>query len=120
MNSSLPRLPASIILTNGKGRYVLYLTIYNISISRPNLTDHILKYIDTGLQSRYVAMLEDPKEFLRLRRTLSLLNEILKEFSTIKLLGGVKVMSNVSGCLLDYFTIAKGFTDRRTTPHSSL
>jgi hypothetical protein len=53
-------------------------------------------------------MLDDPKETLRLRRTLSLLNEILKEFSTIKLLGGVKVMSDVSGRLLDYFTIAKG------------
>jgi len=53
-------------------------------------------------------MLEDPKETLRLRRTLSLLNEILKEFSTIKLLGGVKVMSDVSGRLLDYSTIAEG------------
>jgi hypothetical protein len=54
-------------------------------------------------------MSEDPKETLRLRRILSLLNEILKEFSSVKLLAGVKIMSNVSGSLLDCFMQAEGF-----------
>lgn len=76
---------------------------------RPDLIDHILKFIDASLQNRYVAMSEDPKETLRLRRTLSLLNEILKEFSSVKLLAGVKIMSNVSGSLLDCFMQADGF-----------
>jgi len=54
-------------------------------------------------------MSEDPKETLRLRRTLSLLNEILKEFSSVKLLAGVKVMSHVSGSLLDCVMQVEGF-----------
>jgi len=54
-------------------------------------------------------MSEDPKETLRLRRTLSLLSEILKEFSSVKLLVGVKVMSNVSSSLLDFFMQTEGF-----------
>ena len=65
--------------------------------------------MDASLQNRYVAMSEDQKESLRLRRTLSLLNEILKEFSSVKLLAGVKVMSNVSSSLLDFFMQAEEF-----------
>ena len=40
-------------------------------------------------------MMEDAQETLRLRRTLRLLNGILKEFASIKLPNGIKAMAQV-------------------------
>jgi len=55
----------------------------------------LMGMIDTKLQSRYVVMDEDPRNTLILRRSLKLLNGILKEFSSYKMLNGVKTMANV-------------------------
>lgn len=54
--------------------------------------------IDTNLQRRYANRDEDPQTTLKLRRSLNLLNGILKEFASIKMLNGVKTMAKVSGC----------------------
>lgn len=54
--------------------------------------------IDTNLQKRYANRDEDPRTTLKLRRSLNLLNGILKEFASIKMLNGVKTMAKVHGC----------------------
>lgn len=41
-------------------------------------------------------MIEDARDTLRLRRSLKLLNGILKEFASIKLPNGVKAMAQVN------------------------
>lgn len=53
--------------------------------------------IDTDLQARYASTTEDPRNTLTLRRSLKLLNGILKEFASIKMLNGVKTMVQVRG-----------------------
>lgn len=40
-------------------------------------------------------MLEDPRDTLRLRRSLGILNGIIKEFASIKLPNGIKAMAQV-------------------------
>ena len=52
--------------------------------------------IDIKLQARYMTMDEDPRNVLMLRRGLRLLNGILKEFASIKMLNGVKIMGKVT------------------------
>jgi hypothetical protein len=48
-------------------------------------------------------MVEDAEETLKLRRCLKLLNGILKEFASIKLPNGIKVMAQVSSFHLDLY-----------------
>ncbi|KAF8914040.1 armadillo-type protein [Gymnopilus junonius] len=59
----------------------------------PDLINNLVKIIDDNLQSRYVAMQEDPSVTLRLRRSLGILNGIIKEFASIKLPNGIKAMA---------------------------
>ena len=59
------------------------------------MTD-LMTVIDTNLQKRYVQNSTDPRDALMLRRSLQLVNAILKELSSIKMMNGVKVMANVS------------------------
>ncbi|KAF8974448.1 armadillo-type protein [Flammula alnicola] len=61
----------------------------------PTLISDLVKVIDTNLQKRYISMVEDPRDTLRLRRSLKLLNGILKEFASIKLPNGVKAMAQI-------------------------
>lgn len=56
----------------------------------------LVQIINTSLEQRYQAHVDHPQATLRLRRSLQLLNDILKEFASMKLLNGVKVMSQVS------------------------
>ncbi|KAH9482382.1 Importin-11 [Psilocybe cubensis] len=65
----------------------------------PNLLDDLVNVIDGNLQKRYISLLEDPCDTLRLRRSLSLLNKILKEFASIKLPNGIKAMGLIVGQL---------------------
>ncbi|KAJ3517980.1 hypothetical protein NLJ89_g157 [Agrocybe chaxingu] len=65
----------------------------------PNLIDDLVKIINENLQKRYVSSIEDPRDTLRLRRSLKLLNGILKEFSSIKLPNGMKAMAQMVGQL---------------------
>ncbi|KAG6911227.1 hypothetical protein DXG01_003094 [Tephrocybe rancida] len=60
-----------------------------------NLVNDLLAVIDTHLQKRYIAMSDDPRDLLTLRRSFKLLNGILKEFASIKMLNGVKTMANL-------------------------
>ncbi len=61
--------------------------------------------VDSNLQKRYSSSTEDPYTTLTLRRSLDLLNAIIKELSIAKMLNGIKVMSKVS--LLLQFAIDK-------------
>lgn len=55
----------------------------------------VVTVIDQKLQKRYGSTGEDPHDTLMLRRSVKLLNKLLKEFASIKMLGGIKTMSNV-------------------------
>jgi hypothetical protein len=48
-------------------------------------------------------MVEDAGETLKLRRSLKLLNGILKEFASIKLPNGIKVMAQVPSSHLNMY-----------------
>ncbi|KDR83604.1 hypothetical protein GALMADRAFT_219426 [Galerina marginata CBS 339.88] len=61
----------------------------------PDLINDLVKIIDTNLQRRYILLLEDPRDTLRLRRSLALLNGVLKEFASIKLPNGMKAMAQI-------------------------
>jgi hypothetical protein len=52
--------------------------------------------IDTNLQSRYSSPNSDQNTTLVLKRSLRILNEIIKEFASIKLPRGVQTMGSVS------------------------
>ncbi|TFK43406.1 armadillo-type protein [Crucibulum laeve] len=61
----------------------------------PTLINDLLGVVDSNLNKRYSSPQEDPRDTLMLRRGLKLLNGILKEFSGMKMLSGVKVMANI-------------------------
>ncbi|KAF9476494.1 ARM repeat-containing protein [Pholiota conissans] len=61
----------------------------------PSLITDLVKMIDPNLQKRYIQNIEDPRDTLRLRRSLKLLNGILKEFASIKLPNGIKAMAQI-------------------------
>jgi hypothetical protein len=63
--------------------------------TRGSLVKDLVVVIDTNLQKRYANRDEDPRNILKLRRSLNLLNGILKEFASIKMLNGVKTMAKV-------------------------
>ncbi|KAF9464415.1 armadillo-type protein [Collybia nuda] len=60
-----------------------------------SLITDLVVVIDTNLQKRYSNRDEDPRTTLKLRRSLSLLNGVLKEFASIKMLNGVKTMAKI-------------------------
>ncbi|GLB33947.1 putative ARM repeat-containing protein [Lyophyllum shimeji] len=60
-----------------------------------NLMRDLVNVIDLNLRKRYEAMIEDRRDTLMLRRSLKLLNVILKEFASIKMLNGVKTMATL-------------------------
>ncbi|KAF9008940.1 armadillo-type protein [Cyathus striatus] len=61
----------------------------------PTLLNDLVGTIDGMLQRRYSTDLEDHEDTLILRRSLKLLNSILKEFANMKMLTGVKTMAAV-------------------------
>lgn len=63
----------------------------NISI-RPSLLADIMDVIRTNLEVLCGTPNGDPRSTLALRRGLALLNSVLKEFSGVKLLAGVKTI----------------------------
>ena len=64
---------------------------------RPNLVTDLMSLIDLKLRIRYSSTL-DAQNTLVLRRCLQLLNAILKEFASIKMPAGMKVMAEVPIC----------------------
>lgn len=56
---------------------------------------HLASEIERNIQARYSSPTADPRVTLRLRRSLKMLNEVLKEFTTAKLKAGVTTMANV-------------------------
>jgi hypothetical protein len=60
------------------------------------LINDILAFVDKSLQIRYNSADADGGATLVLRRSLKILNEILKEFSAVKMLQGVKAMGQVN------------------------
>ncbi|OAX44518.1 ARM repeat-containing protein [Rhizopogon vinicolor AM-OR11-026] len=61
----------------------------------PSLLADIMDVIRTNLQSLCSSLNNDPRSTLALRRSLALLNCLLKELSGAKMLTGVKTMANV-------------------------
>ncbi|KAF8826887.1 hypothetical protein HHX47_DHR5000875 [Lentinula edodes] len=64
---------------------------------KPSLIDDLMSVIDTNLQQRYVANMESPQSNLVLQRALQLLSGVTKEFASMKMLNGIKVMKQVYG-----------------------
>ncbi|KAF8076536.1 armadillo-type protein [Lyophyllum atratum] len=64
-----------------------------------NPVNDLIDVINMNLQKRYGAMSEDPQDTLMLRRSFALLNVVLKEFASIKMLNGVKTMANLVASL---------------------
>ncbi|KAJ7498772.1 armadillo-type protein [Mycena latifolia] len=59
----------------------------------PNLVDDLLKVVETALQKRVSDPVnEDVRDTLTLRRSIKLLNSVLKEFSNAKMLNSVRTM----------------------------
>lgn len=56
-----------------------------------------MNVVDTNLQQRYVANMESPQSNLVLQRALQLLCGVTKEFASMKMLNGIKVMKQVYG-----------------------
>jgi hypothetical protein len=51
--------------------------------------------IDTNLQLRYASANSNAPTTLVLKRSLRILNEILKEFGSLKMPGGIRIMGQV-------------------------
>lgn len=62
-------------------------------MSRPNAVNNLVNIIDINLAARYSGA---TSQFLPLRRALELLGAITKEFATVKMLFGMKVMAQAS------------------------
>ncbi|KAJ2920088.1 hypothetical protein MD484_g369, partial [Candolleomyces efflorescens] len=86
----------------------------------PNLLTDLMTVIDTNLQKRYVQNSNDPRDALMLRRSLQLVNAILKELASVKMINGVKVMANIVEQVRQIFygyysTIAQNFSSSALT-----
>lgn len=89
----------------------------------PTLLNDLLNVIDSNLQKRYSSILEDLRNTLVLRRSLQLLNAILKEFANMKMLHGIKTMGNIAEqlrfVLYGYYSrMASTFTATTLTPQT--
>ena len=62
---------------------------------RPNLISHLAGTINSSIEARYANA--SPNASLILRRSLEVLNAILKEYAAFKMLTGVKTMGQVRG-----------------------
>lgn len=51
--------------------------------------------IDARLTARYSIGQDNEQDALVLRRSLGILNTVIKEFASVKMLGGMKTMANV-------------------------
>lgn len=95
MKLSLQSWPERIIPLYGKPLLPQSLECLPIDTPRPNLLDDLVHTIDSHWQARYTSGRQDSRDTLRLRRSLKLLNAILKEFASIKLPNGMKIMGQV-------------------------
>lgn len=55
-----------------------------------------MSVIDNNLSLRYSSQTNDPRVLLTLRRSLKIMNAILKQFAGMKMPGATKIMANVS------------------------
>ncbi|KAG2013512.1 ran binding protein 11 [Coprinopsis cinerea AmutBmut pab1-1] len=94
---------------------VAKLARYDFPANWPTLINDLVSTIDNSLQQRYQAQSTDPQTTLLLKRSLKLVNGILKELASVKMLNGVKTMASVVQQLRQIFvgyytTIATRFT----------
>ena len=95
MRSLFQSLLALTTPTLGEQMVIIFQLELPYYIPRPTLINNLLENVDTILQKRYISMAEDAGETLKLRRSLKLLNGILKEFASAKLPNGIKAMAQV-------------------------
>ena len=60
---------------------------------RPTLVSHLVNAINTSIEGRYSNTI--PNATIILRRSLEVLNAVLKEYAAFKMLTGVKTMGQV-------------------------
>ncbi len=66
-----------------------------LTSTRPSFFDDLMDVIDARLTARYSVGQENPQDALVLRRSLGILNAVIKEFASVKMLNGMKTMANV-------------------------
>ncbi|KAJ3573347.1 hypothetical protein NP233_g2485 [Leucocoprinus birnbaumii] len=79
----------------------------------PDLFNNLINTVDAKLTSRYAAGNDSEQDALVLRRALGILNAVVKEFASMKMLNGVKVMANIVQAFREriygyYTTLASG------------
>ncbi|KAJ3548466.1 hypothetical protein NMY22_g1252 [Coprinellus aureogranulatus] len=82
---------------------------------RPTLVNDLMGIIDSNLRKRYDQKSSDVRDALLLRRSLQLINAILKELASVKMLNGVKTMAalveQLRQVFYDYYsTVASTFS----------
>jgi hypothetical protein len=83
----------------------------------PNVIPELMQLIDTGLQARYSDLTrEDPYNTLRLRRSLRLLNAILKEMVAVKM---PHIVGTLGAIIAQYKTTLCGYYSHISTFFSS-
>ncbi|KAK2466318.1 hypothetical protein APHAL10511_001960 [Amanita phalloides] len=84
--------PVLIFLPNG----TLYHSFeFKLTPWRPNLVTDLMSVIDSNLKMRHSSAEDNAQNTLVLRRSLQLLNAVLKEFASIKMPSGMKIMAEV-------------------------
>lgn len=68
------------------------------SYCRPTLLNDLFDMINTQMAARYGAGISHPPSIIPLRRALDVLNQVIKEFTSMKMLGGVNTTASV--CLM--------------------
>lgn len=76
------------------------------SPTRPTLLTDLTTTIDVSLRQKYESGSSDPRQTLLLRRSLQLINSILKELASVKMFQGAKVMANVRLHRFQYATVS--------------
>ncbi|KAF9451646.1 ARM repeat-containing protein [Macrolepiota fuliginosa MF-IS2] len=69
--------------------------------SWPDLFDNLVNTIDARLTARYSSGQDNAQDALILRRSLGILNAVVKEFASMKMLNGMKIMANLVQALRD-------------------
>ncbi|KAJ8523493.1 hypothetical protein ONZ45_g125 [Pleurotus djamor] len=89
---------------------------YDFANNWANLLSELMALVDSNLQARYSSPIDDPNQTLILRRSLYLLNAVIKELSSVKMLNGVKIMTKVVD---DLRAIFQGYYTRICTSFSN-
>lgn len=69
---------------------------------RPTVLNDLFDLINTQVAARYGVGISHPPSIIPLRRALDVLNQVIKEFTSMKMLGGVNTTASVCSVSLCY------------------